>query len=248
MRNISSKFLVALLLTVGGLQPAKAFFGVGDVVTDPMLTAKTIASEAARAADAARQIQVEINQYQQMVRDGLALADPVFKPLGETIRGVQSIYMQGQSLMYQAQNMDSAFGGMYPSYYSRLGSMGQGRSMTQTMGERYRTWSDKGYENTRQAMTASGMQVNGLANEHAMLERLVSQSNSAGGQMQALQAANQIAANQAEQMQSLRALVAQQNNLHANYMAHRIEQETFDNAFRQQFRTGTYTNTRGQGF
>src|SRR5687768_9262248 len=248
MRNIRSSKALCVFLAVAWTQPANAFFGAGDVVYDPAHTAQTIAEGAKRAAEAARQVQVELNQYTQMIRDGMALTDPVFKPIGDTIRGVHSVYMQGQSLMYRAQNVDSMFGMTYPGYYTWLGTMGQGRSMTATMQERYSKWSDKGYENTRAAMTAAGLQVDGMQNEHAMLEQLVTQSNRAGGQMQAIQAANQIAANQAQQMQDLRLLVAQQNQLHANYMAHQIEQRTFDNAFNQQFKRGTYQNTRGQGF
>lgn len=247
MRNISASKALCLFFAVVWAQPANAFFGSG-VVYDPTHTAQTIAEGAKRAAEAARELQVEINQYQQMVRDGLALADPVFKPFGDTIRGIHSVYMQGQSLMYRAQNVDSMFGMNYPNYYTWLGTMGQGRSMTASMQDRYSKWSDKGYENTRSAMMAAGLQVDGMTKEHEMLEMLVSQSNKAGGQMQAMQAANQIAANQAQQLQDLRLLIAQQTNLHANYMAHEIEQRTFDNAFNQQFKKGQYQNTKGQGF
>jgi|SRR5687768_611544 len=245
MENTLFKFRALLLGAAIAMSnsPAEAF-----VVFDPTHTGKTIAAEVARAADAARQIQIEINQYTQMLRDGLALADPVFRPLGDTLRALNDVYMRGQSLMFQAQHVDSMFGSMYPSYYSWLGTMGQGRSMSATMQDRYRVWSEKGYENTRKAMVAAGMQVDGMNDEHIMLERLVAQSNSAGGQMQAIQAANQIAANQAEQLQNLRMLIAQQNNLQANYMALQIEQRTFDDAFRTQYRSAPVINSTSRGF
>lgn len=247
-RNLKQSALLSLLVGMLWISPADAFFGVGDVVYDPAAVGQLIASEAARAGQTVTMIHNQLNQYMQMVRDGLSLADPVFKPLGDTLRSLNSVYMQGQSLMYSAQNADSMFGTMYPSYYSYLGTMGQGRPMSQTMPALYKQWSDKGYENTRKAMLASGMQVEGMQSEHDMLQKLVLQSNTASGQMAAMQAGNQIAANQAEQMQSLRLLIAQQNNLHANFMAQQIEQQSARNAFTQQYKAAPVNNSQAENF
>lgn len=238
---------LALLLGALSAAPAHAFFGSG-IVHDPVHMGQTIAEGAQRAAEAAREIQVEISQYQQMVRDGLSLADPVFKPIGDTFRSLHSVYMQSQSLMYRAQNLDSAFGMMYPSYYSYLGTMGQGRSTAATMRERYKVWSDKGYENTRTAMNAAGVQVNGMSSEQAMLERLIAQSNSADGQKQAIQAASLIAANQAEQLQDLRMMVADQTSLHANFMALQIERQSHSDAFSESYRRAPVVHTQSEEF
>lgn len=246
MENIPGRLVLAAFL-YWLIQPAHAFFG-SNIVFDPAHTAKTVGAEVARAADAARQIQMEIYQYQEMIRQGLSLADPVFKPLGDTLRSLNTMYMQTQSLMWQAQNIDSMFGMMYPSYYSYLGSMGQGRPMSVMMKDRYKAWSDNGYQNTRTALTSAGMQVRGMDSEQAMLQSLVAQASRSQGQTQAIQAASQIAANQAQQLMELRMLIAEQTSLHANYMAQQIEQRTFDNAFQQQFKNGTYRNSRGQGF
>lgn len=246
MRDTRFKALV-FAVGIAASANANAWFG-SEIVYDPTHTAETIAEGAKRAADAARQIQVEINQYRQMLIDGMTLTDPVFKPIGDTFRSLYQVHMQAQSLMYQAQNMDSMFGLYYPSYYTYLGTMGQGRSMSQTMEQRYQAWSDKGYQNTRTAMLSAGIRVDRMNSEQQMLESLVEQSNRAGGHMQALQAANQIAANQAQQMQDLRMLVAENTTLHANYMAWKIEQETFDNAFRTKYHSAPVINSPSRGF
>lgn len=244
-RNLRRSVLVAALFWIS---PASAFWGVGDVVTDPGLTMKMVAAEAARAGQTATMIQNQLNQYVQMIRNGLSLADPVFKPLGDTLRMVNSVYMQGQGLMYTAQNMDSMFGSMYPSYYSYLATMGQGRSMSETMPTLYKQWSDRGYENTRKAMLSAGMQVDGMKSEQEMLERLTLQANTARGQTQTIHAAAQIAANQAEQMQNLRLLIAQQTNLHANYMAQEVEQQSARNAATMKYKEPPVTNSPGMDF
>ena len=83
----------AIALTVGvGLtapQPATAQW----VVTDPGHTIQTIISEGKRAADAAadyaaqaQQLQTQIRQYEDMVKQGLSLADPRFDSLQGTLK------------------------------------------------------------------------------------------------------------------------------------------------------------------
>lgn len=223
--------------------PAHAF-----IVNDPSHMAKTVMEGAKRAAEAARQWQMEYNQYLQMLRDAASLSDPVFKPIGDTLRAVHTTYMQTQSLLYQAQNIDSAFGMMYPSYYTYLGTMGQGRSMKQSMADRYKALSDKGYMNTRNAMLSAGMRIDGLKTEQALLDRLIAQANSASGQKQALDAGNQIAGRMAEQMDDLRSLVAENTLLHANYMALQIEQKTISDAFSASYRKAPVVRGKGDNF
>jgi hypothetical protein len=53
------------------MQPAKAFLGVGDVVTDPGLTGQTIAAEAARAGQTITMIQNQFQQIQNAITNTL---------------------------------------------------------------------------------------------------------------------------------------------------------------------------------
>ncbi len=244
MRNTLSKFLMSLMV-MAPLQPANAFFGAGDVVTDPGLTMKVIAAEAARVGQTASMIQNQFQQIQNAVQNTLALGDPVFKPLGDTLRSMNTMYMQGQSLMWRAQNIDQQFSMMNPGYQSYLWSLGRGGTSMSTL---YQQWSDKGNQTTKAALLGAGIQIDDTANGQAMLERLVLQSNTAGGQMQALQAANQIAANQAQQIQELRLLVAQQTVLHAEYMTQQNARQSASDAWQIQFRGNSPLRTPGQGF
>jgi P-type conjugative transfer protein TrbJ len=247
MRNISSKYWLAgvLFLLVGWVQPAKAFLGVGDVVTDPGLTSQTIAAEAARAGQTLTMIQNQFQQIQNAIQNTMSLADPVFAPLGNTIRSLNNMYMQGQSLMWRAQNIDQQFAMMNPGYNSYLYSMGRGGT---TMSSLYQKWSDQGNQTTRSALLGAGIQIDDAANGQSMLEKLTLQSTMAGGQMQALQAANQIALSQAQQMQELRVLMAQQTILHAEYMAQQNARLDASNAWQIQFRGNNPLRTPGQGF
>jgi P-type conjugative transfer protein TrbJ len=247
MNNMCGKYYLAgsIFLLAGWMQTANAFMGIGDVVTDPVLTQQNIASEIARAGQAATQIQNQFTQIQNAVQNTMALGDPVFAPLGNTIRSLNNMYMQGQSLMWRAQNIDQQFSMMNPGYTSYLYSMGRGGT---SMSSLYQQWSDKGNQSTRTALLGAGIQIDDGESAQSMFQKLTLQSTLAGGQMQALQAANQIAINQAQQIQELKAAVAQQTILHAEFMALQNARQSAGDAWQIQFRGNAPLRTPGQGF
>lgn len=244
MKNISRRQLL-FLMGITAINPAHAFFGAGDIVSDPGHTAQTIAAEAARAADAAREIQVQLNQYQMMVRNAVSLGDPIFKPLGDTFRSLYQVYMQGQSLAWRLQNLDQQFSLMYPSYYTYMGTMGQG---TRTFPEKYRQWSDRSSDSLRNALRTSGMNMDEMDSDQARLAMLVQRSGSSVGRMQALQAGNEIAAEQVRQLQRLQMLAYDNIKMQAEYLAIERDRMALDDAGRAYWRRSQPTNSPGQEF
>lgn len=242
MKNTLRKTILALGM-IASITPAHAF-----IVNDPSHMAKTVMEGAKRSAEALRQLQMEYNQYLQMVNDAVALRDPFFKPLGDTVRAVNQAYMTTQSVMYQIQNPGSMFGMMYPSYYTYLGSMGQGRSMRDAIAERSKVFSDKGYMNTRNAIISASMRLNAAKAEQALLENLVSQANRAASSRQALDAGNQFLGRMTEQMGDLKSLAAENNMLQANYMSLQIERQTASDAFSENWRRARIIRGQGDSF
>jgi type IV secretion system protein TrbJ len=243
MRNMRSKLVIgACLLWV--VQPAKAQW----VVTDPTLTMKSVASEAARLGQTATMIQNQVNEYQNMIYNTVTLANPVLKPIGDLARTAASTYYRGQSLMYQAQNLDQQFGYMYPGYvsYQNL-AMNVGRG-GQTLESKYQDWSDKGYSNVRTALQAANIKADDMEKDTDMLGKLVNQANSTGGQMQALQGIGQLMGQQNKQMTGLQELALTQVRLQANYYGMVIERQSAFDASEQQFRSTRPMNSRGMGF
>lgn len=243
MKNTHKVLFVAAMVCV---QPASAFMGIGDVVSDPILTGKTIAAEAARLGQTTQMIQNQVNMYTNMVRNTLALGDPVFKPIGDTMRSLYGVYNQGQSLMYRAQNIDQQFNLMNPGYQSYIWTMGNGGNMTFT--EKYKEWSDKGSENLRTSLKANGLQYEKQETTDALLQQLIARSSTAKGQMGALQAGNEFAALQAQQMQDLQMIVSEQGRMHASYLALQLDRQAADDASVQNWRAKPFQNTKGVGF
>lgn len=250
MRNMSSKFFVAAALSfqIGWIGPAYAFLGVGDVVTDPVLTGKSIAAEAARLGQTATMIQNQITAYQNMLQNTLTLANPVLQPIGALARTAATTYYQGQNLMYRAQNLDQAFGNMYPNYMNyQTYMMNVGRG-GQTLEAKYQQWSDKGYDNVRTALQAANIQADNMDKDTDMLGKLVQQANSTGGQVQALQGLSQLMGQQANQMSGLNGLILTQVRMQANYYGQEIERRSAFDAAVQNFKSTKPMNSTGTGF
>jgi P-type conjugative transfer protein TrbJ len=235
--------MLCAVLTLGTAS-AQAFFG-SNIVFDPTLTAKQVAAEAARLGQTAQMIQNQINQYQMMIQNTLSLGDPVLKPLGDTLRSLSSVYYQGQNLMYRVQNLDSQFMYMYPGYQSYLYSMGQG---TPTFSNRYQVWSDRNSEGIRASLKASGMVAESGESTESLLNRAALLSSTAGGQKQALQAGNAIAAMQVQELLKLQAMIDAQIKMQGNYLALENERRSMDDAQRANWRSIPFNKIPTQGF
>ena len=86
-----------------------------------------------------------------------------------------------------------------------------------------------------------------MDSDDVMLQKLMLRSATAGGQKSALQAGNEIAALNVQQMQRLQSLVSTQLEMQANYIALQNQRQTVEDAWRQQFKTRRPTNTPDGG-
>ncbi|MEX8139969.1 P-type conjugative transfer protein TrbJ [Acinetobacter baumannii] len=198
------------------------------------------------ALNTADQLRTQIQQYNDMIKQGMQLPDRIFNQITADLDRVKGVYQDAQSLGRNISNLDSRFREQFKGYESYLQS--QGRSST-SMSQQYKKWATQGLDNARTAMKAAGINTSSFASEDATLNQLVSRSQSAAGRMQAIQAGNEIAAQNVQQLQKLRDLVATQIQLQGNYMAQMQERQSMDDAFRDNFRKGTVQPTgRDKGF
>lgn len=84
-------------------------------------------------------------------------------------------------------------------------------------------------------MEAANFNTSTFESEDAQLDRMVARSQSAVGRMQAIQAGNEIAGQNVQQLQKLRDLLATQINMQGNYMAQQGDRKAASEATEQQF-------------
>lgn len=193
------------------------------------------------ALNTAEQLQTQIQQHQIMVTQGTGLPDSVFGSIAADLKNVMKIYDRSQALGRQIQNMDSQFNTAFPDFNSYLNQAANSAdSPTQ---DRYQTWSEQGRDNVKAALEAANLNTSTFESEGHQLDRMMTRSQSAVGRMQALQAGNEIASQNVQQLQKLRDLVATQINMQGNYLAQQGDRTAASEATEQQFEARK--NTRG---
>lgn len=185
------------------------------------------------ALNTAEQLQTQIQQYQNMLTQGSGLPNSMFGSIAADLKSVVNIYQRSQALGRQFQNMDAQFNTAYPGFEDYLAqSATSGEVQTR---DRYERWSEQGRDNIRSALGAANTNTSTFESEDAQLERMMARSQNATGRMQAIQAGNEIASQNVQQLQKLRDLVATQINMQGNYLAQEGDRKAASEAAEQQF-------------
>lgn len=187
----------------------------------------------------AEQLKTEIQQYNDMIKQGMSLPDKLFQSVTNDIQKVVDVYHAAKTLGRNIGNIDEDFRTQFSGYEDYLKSIGKASS---SLPNRYEAWSKQGLDNARTALKAVGLNVSTFLGEDSLLNQMVSRSQNATGRLQAIQAGNEIAAQNVQQLQKLRDLVATQILLQGNFMAQYQERLSMDDAVRQQRRKGVIIN------
>jgi len=185
------------------------------------------------ALNTAEQLSTQIQQYQNMVTQGTGLPHSMFGSIAADLKSVVNIYNRSQALGRQIQNMDAQFNTAFPGFESYLNQAANSAEVPAR--DRYQKWSEQGRDNVRTALEAANLNTSTFESEDAQLDRMVARSQSAVGRMQAIQAGNEIASQNVQQLQKLRDLVATQINMQGNYMAQQGDRRAASEAAEQQF-------------
>ncbi len=151
-------------------------------------------------------------------------------PLVNTLEQLDEVVKKGQVLSYASSNLDADFSKLYPGYETYISQA----LNSQTMQQKYKGWSQSNMMSIKDALDEAHLQNMTMNNERERLNTLETMSQTVDGRLQALQAGNLVAIEEAKSLQRLRKLVADNNQLHANYMAEEQDRKDIENAKWQQ--------------
>lgn len=183
----------------------------------------------AQYVESAQQTIHQLNQYQAMLQNlkqmtPSAMLDQAAQKLWmdqnmtQAFRNLQQIVVGGQELSYSLANVDGRFKQMYPGYGS-----------TANFGQSYKNWSGNTLNSVKNALALVSAHSENFNSEQGMMSELVMKSQTAGGQMQALQAGNQISVAMVGQMQQLRQLQMAQARAQGDYIAGQVAEKDLRN-------------------
>lgn len=198
---------VATALLLAPVQRAEAQVAVFDAAN----FAKNSLNEAntlQATINQATQIENQLQQISYEVQNLKNIPNGVWGQIQSDLGALTKVVKVGQSISYADANLTGEFTAMYPGYHAPT-------NYTQS----YAQWGQNSLGGIQGALAAANLQSSQFATEQATFANLQSLSDSATGNMQAVQVGNMIAIAQVQQLQKLRQLQMAQLQGELGYLA-----------------------------
>ena len=229
----------SLLLTVPS-EPARAQLAVvcpncSDVITQTLQLTK----EAGSLAQQIAAYQLQIQQYSNMLQNTATLPTMAWNDaVGDIVR-IQSLMNSGMLLAGNAQSFTTTLSNVQ-GFANQLQTLNQ-------MTAQYQQWGTVTSNDITHLQASIGMQETQRASDSATLAVLQQHSQSAEGQMQALQAGNEMAALGVSQMQKLQTMLAQETQLVVDQNAIADQRQAAADSALEEFLQSPLPPTAGNG-
>lgn len=241
--------------SIGSLAAAPAFAGAaaggateftqllnnGQLIQLAGQSAQQINNQITQISQLAQQIQNQLRIYQNMLQNTAQLPTHVWGQAESDLKQLQNIVNQGQGMAFSMGNIDDVLKQRFQSYAQFKTNLPDGAGFAST----YQTWSATNRDTISSTLQAAGLTSQQFATENSTMAQLQTASESADGQMKALQVGHEIAAQQVAQMQKLRGLIAQQTTMMATWFQSSEANKDLSQARREQFFNATTPSTSG---
>jgi P-type conjugative transfer protein TrbJ len=162
----------------------------------------------------AQQIQNQLEIYRTMLQNTAILPSHVWGNVEADLRRLRDIAGQGEGIAFTMANADALLSQRFSSYADLRTLRPEGESFTET----YEAWSTTNRETIGTTLKLAGLTAEQFDGEEATTRSLKTLSETADGQMKALQVGHDIAVEQVAQLQKLRALFSQQMTMSATWL------------------------------
>jgi P-type conjugative transfer protein TrbJ len=217
-RKQSTAILAGLIVLWGALfplRPAHAWVVYCTNCSTYTTQLLQYAKDAETALQTANAYAEQIKMYENMVTQGATLTHLQWGTITDDLNTLNTLVAQGTNISYATNRLTSQFASDFPDYTSFLAAQ-QSASQTRTDLE---NWSTATNDAVKTSLQAAAQQASQMSNETALLSTIQSHSTDAVGQMQAIQAGNEMSAQVVQQLQKLRQLIMTQMDLQAQALA-----------------------------
>lgn len=184
------------------------------------------------------QLENELAMFANMLRNTKHLSPQTFGQIQTDMSALAQIVQGGQALAYSLGNLDQVFRQTYPGY---------GTNPT-VYYRNYQRWSQTTLDTTLGALRAAGLQSQQMQSEQGVINSLERMSQTADGQMEALNVLGQISDQQVQQLMKLRELMMADMSSKQAYQAAVIQQQAANEAAAQWFFTGGPVTSDGKTY
>lgn len=189
----------------------------------------------------AEQIQNQLNIYENMLQNTAQLPDHIWGQVESDLNQLRSIVDQGQSISFSMGSADDVLKQRFQSYADLQIAAGNGTDLSSN----YARWSDTNRDTIASTLKAASLTADQFDSEEDTMGSLRNMSESADGQMKALQVGHEIAVQQVAQTQKLRGLVSQQMTMMGTWLQSEQTDKDLAQARRKEFFGGAAPSTSG---
>ncbi|WP_040853350.1 P-type conjugative transfer protein TrbJ [Phyllobacterium sp. YR531] len=179
----------------------------------------------------AEQIQNQLNIYNNLLQNTAQLPGHIWGQVENDLKSLQSVVAQGQGIAFSMGNIDDVLNQRFGSFADFKTNLPDNEAFSTT----YQNWSNTNRDTIAGTLKAANLTAEQFSSEESTMNSLRSMSESADGQMKALQVGHQIATQQVAQMQKLRGLVSQQTTMMGTWFQSEQAQKDLAQARREQF-------------
>ncbi|KQS95579.1 P-type conjugative transfer protein TrbJ [Rhizobium sp. Leaf386] len=189
----------------------------------------------------AEQIQNQLKIYDNMLQNTAQLPDHIWGEVEGDLKKLQSVVSQGEGIAFSMGNADDVLKQRFKSFADLRSNLPNG----ETFSSGYQSWSDTNRDTIAGTLKAANLTADQFSSEESTIDSLRSMSETADGQMKALQVGHQIAVQQVAQMQKLRGLVSQQMTMMGTWYQSEQTDKDLAQARREKFFSATTPSTSG---
>ncbi|MBX4892929.1 MULTISPECIES: P-type conjugative transfer protein TrbJ [Rhizobium] len=179
----------------------------------------------------AEQIQNQLKIYENMLQNTAQLPDHVWGQIESDLNQLRSIVDEGQGIAFSMGNADDVLQQRFQSYADLKTNLPDNATFSST----YQSWSNTNRDTIASSLKAASLTADQFDSEEDTMSSLRSMSETADGQMKALQVGHEIAAQQVAQMQKLRGLVSQQMTMMGTWLQTEQTDKDLAQARREKF-------------
>ncbi|MCB1470448.1 MAG: P-type conjugative transfer protein TrbJ, partial [Rhizobiaceae bacterium] len=147
----------------------------------------------------------------------------------------------GQGIAFSMGNLDDVLQSRFQSFADFRNGLASG----ETFSSSYQQWSDTNRDTIAASLRAAGLTADQFSSEESTMAQLRAASESADGQMKALQIGHEIATQQVAQAQKLRGLVSQQVTMLGTWLQSEQAAKDLAQSRREEFFNSTAPSTSG---
>lgn len=238
MKSLKIVTLVSVLVLVHGSLSS------GFVVHDPfnlIQNTQTALSSAKNTLELIEQSKRQIQQLENSVKNLKKLSDNDWLTIQSFLQNASNQIQQSQLLASSMAKIALLFEENNPDYQTK-----------KNYATEYMRWSNTVSKTFDDGLKLMKIQTDSIVTEHDLLENLSRLSKTSEGRMQAMQAANLIATEQASQLQKLRELMLSQSTLQLAYLSHQHQQKKYEHITIEKMIKDTHVELKrygtGKGF